>query len=318
MTNAIHIITSCTDRKRADAGEPVRIRDVRAQSIKTRAKRWWEKLGTVSVRVPARELYVGAHWSIANELPDVARDKGMKSRLWVASAGYGFVPADKELSSYSATFATRQADAVAPKLSGSEARDAHRAWWSELAKYGRSRREPRTIRKLASLNPKALLLVVASPDYVGAMEDDLVQARDELADPDRLIIVSSDQAGRFPELEANWVPTDARLVDRVGGSMISLNAAVARDLLKRTAPQNLIPDRLRARYLKLAKESPDMPSYDDRKTMTDADVKSLIGKLTKANPKLSRTGALRELRSSGHKCEQSRFKRLWEEARGGS
>jgi hypothetical protein len=311
MAERLHIVASCTDRKRIHAGEPVRMRDVDAQTMAKRASAWWRQLEACSKRVPARELYVGAHWSIARDLPACANERGFDAKLWVTSAGYGLVGANQPLASYSATFAVRQQDTVVPDVTGRAAREAHQAWWKELGRFGS---RPRTLAALAKSEPSARLLVVGSPDYVSAMEQDLIAARAELASPQSLVIVSSSPGARFADLKANWVPTDARLVARVGGSMVSLNAAVARDILTRTTPGGFVPSRLRRRYQKYADACPDAVVFD-RAAVSDVQVRKWIVCRLRQNPSLSRTAALRELRGSGHRCEQTRFKGLFEEVR---
>ena len=97
----INVVAACTDRKRATAVEPVRLRDVAAGPDRVEA--WWKRLASQPVRLRADELYVGDHWSIVRDLVSLANRRGFDGQLWVASAGYGLVPSDAPLANYSAT-----------------------------------------------------------------------------------------------------------------------------------------------------------------------------------------------------------------------
>ena len=77
----LHVIVSCTDRKRAAAGAPVRLRDVPSGGARERCSRWW-KLVSASRGVQARDLYAGDHWAVARTLPEVARCAGLAERVF--------------------------------------------------------------------------------------------------------------------------------------------------------------------------------------------------------------------------------------------
>ena len=253
MAATLHIIASCTDRKRAAAGTPVRLRDVPG-SDRGRAKKWWRTLRQSDAKeTPATELYVGAHWSVVRDLPRLAGDRGLDARLWVSSAGYGLVPSTRRLKPYSATFAIRQPDSIAPELGGREARRAHMSWWSALAELPLvGSKEPRSVTDLARHSRHAVILVVGSPDYVAAMRSDLLEAREELRDARQLIVISSDRPSHLGDLRENLAPSDARLLQRFGeGTRISLHALTARAMIDEVASHPLRADVQRARFERL-------------------------------------------------------------------
>ncbi|MEX2156705.1 MAG: hypothetical protein WD773_07675 [Gemmatimonadales bacterium] len=72
---------------------------------------------------------------------------------------------------------------------------------------------------------------------------------------------------------------------------------------------------LRAWAKELATMQPPAPKYDHT-PMSDDEVRHYIsGKLDQA-PSSKHTSLLRQLRDSGRACEQSRFRRLFEEVKG--
>ena len=110
---ALHVIAGCTDRKRLPTPAPLRLGSLHGSAGSDRFAVWWRTLERDrSPTRPAAELYAGDHWSVIRELPGLGAKDGLTVRLWVASAGYGLVPADAPLRSYAATFTPGHADSV--------------------------------------------------------------------------------------------------------------------------------------------------------------------------------------------------------------
>ena len=82
----------------------------------------------------ARELYVGNHWAIVRDLPEVARRTGWRRvKLWVASGGYGLLDVKKKAVAYAATFTIGHRDSVVDAVSAEPPEQQARRWWRELA-----------------------------------------------------------------------------------------------------------------------------------------------------------------------------------------
>src|SRR4051794_9805519 len=98
MSQTVHILATCTDRKRAEVPPELRLRSVRANTVAGRAKLWRERLdASRAPSLSASDLYGGDHWAVVRGLPTVAEQSGAKARLWVISAGYGLVAGDTEV-----------------------------------------------------------------------------------------------------------------------------------------------------------------------------------------------------------------------------
>lgn len=312
MRQRLHIIAACADRKRI-APTPARcLRSHRAIPATSRLRSFVSALESkAGTPLPAVELYVGGYWATVRELPELASGVGLDATLWVASAGYGLVPASCPLYSYSATFQVGVPDSVASGASEHSARDQVLAWWEGLASWkGPARRSPRRIADLAADDPGAYALVIASPRYVQAMRRDLKAAGHLLGN--RLSIVSSVNEGEEVGLSSMLVPSEASLLPVVGGSLPSLHARVARDIILGSRKFGLHTPHLQARYRKLIESSPyaGMPQRD---ASTDAEVVAFVKSALKASPRLTHTPALRMWRDSGRACEQKRFRRLFQE-----
>ncbi|MDI1450827.1 hypothetical protein [Polyangium sp. 6x1] len=315
MKRIVHIIASCTDRKRLPVPEKLAMRNVRADSGE-RFEQWWRALAQDrSPTLPAVELYVGDHWSVVRELPAVAKASGLQAHLWVASAGYGLVPAEASLHAYAATFSSGHADSVL--VGGSDTRStAARAWWKRLAEAPAPPGSgPRTLAALARSAPNAMLLVVASPRYLAALEDDLIEAQAHLRAPDDLLIVSGSPGPTSDALKPCWLPSTAALQAELGGALGSLHARVARRILQEAADHGLKTSEVRRRLAELERQQAPA-ARPDREPMTDDQVVSFIQEQLAKDAGATHTRLLRSLRDGGRACEQSRFRRLFLQTRG--
>lgn len=277
---------------------------------------WWAALARRPASLTsAQELYAGEHWTTVLAIPGTAAAMGWVPTLWVASAGYGLVPATQHLRAYAATFSVRVADAVTRGLPG-DPRSLHRDWWRALSSRSLEEGVPRSVASLAERSPLATILVVASPQYVDALTEDLFNAREQMDDPKRLVVVTSGAQERFGELASSILPSNARLLDSLGGSRVSLNARVAHDAIAHVRPDSFESDRLRRRYRRATTLAPELETFEHRVAKSDDEVRTKIRVMLGRDPELTATRALRGLRDGGFKCEQKRFGRLFHEVRG--
>ena len=305
----LHLVVACADRKRASAGSPARLGTVAAASSAERCAAWWRLLNSVPARTPARDLYVGDHWSIAKDLPNCARRAGYEPHLWVASAGYGLVTEDAVLASYSATFSVDSPDSVVS--AHPDAREASQQWWSHLAQRRlRGEDQPRFLTELAErATPGAVLMLVASPAYVVAMERDLERIATRGARV-RLMLVTSNPGPEAVGLRESWIPTTATLRMSLGGALTSLHTRVARWLLEKISPAEMNAETARRHIERLASCAPELPTI--QRTQADDDqIRKFIRQSIRRDAGTSYTRLLREYRTSGHACEQSRFRALF-------
>jgi hypothetical protein len=318
MTATLHIIASCTDRKRQPVPASLHLRAVEVDGIEARARAWWNRLKAERYDAfEAGALYAGEHWSVVLGLPDVARSSGFKPQLWVASAGYGLIPAQATIRSYSATFARGHDDSVVKDGSSRDSAGQLQLWWKLLSEQeGPSATHARSIGELAAEEPRASILVVASPLYVTALAEDLAMAARHLARPERLLIVSTPSSLSKGVLAPHWIPSNAYHQTRLGGSKLSLHARVARELIEQTSNERFDAQALQRKYERLIERSAP-PLVHQRTPMSDEQVRSFIREAVSAGVK-SWSASLRRLRAGGQACEQSRFKRLFLEVREGS
>lgn len=313
----LNIVVTCTSRKRLSASAQLMLRNVGPRrDISTRAARWIELLETAeSPMTPACNMYCGEHWSVVRSLPEIALKRGVHTELWVCSAGYGLITGSSRIHSYNATFATNEEDSVTVSVPLSLRRDAAQHWWRMLSRWpGPKPRSPRTIAGIARKYPKTPLLIVASPQYLDAIEKDVLAAALALVNTNFLLIISSGY-GHSGLLRRHVLPSDARFQALVGGTRASLNVRVARLLLRQSEPDVLSLPKA-SQFLGRALEKQPSVAIYSRKPMNDADLRRFIRQSTRGRSGTSATNLLRELRDSGRACEQRRFRTLYEETVG--
>lgn len=311
MARTIYIIASCTDRKRERPPATLRLRSIAGYAAHERAQRWWERLH--SHRSPmtiAENLYMGDHWSVIRGLPKLARAAGYRAELWIVSAGYGLIPGSASVRSYSATFGGRHPDSVAANGMGAPRTAVNQAWWTSLSGFHHVRGVPRSVAEIALDDPGAWFLVVASPDYVSAISNDLLAARKQLKRATRLLVVSSAVGPEMGALATNIIPSNARLQSAVGGALLSLHARVARKVLQEARRWELDAELVKPRYERLLARS-TIPARVDREKLSDAEVQRFIRTRRRSQHDVTHTRLLRELREQGNACEQTRFRALF-------
>lgn len=307
-----YLIASCTERKRQPIPERTRLGSLPDELPALRATKWWERLTAEHGRHPALELYAGEHWTLARRSLEVLTVSGIEAALWAASAGFGLIPTSARICPYSATFSQGVADSVVlGRLRGDLRRARHQAWWSGLARFpGPDGSACRSLRALAVWSPHSALIVIGSADYVWAMREDLLSAREALRAPDRLILISNRVLSGDAELSRNLIPVDVRCRTVLGGTMQGLNARVALSLVERGNDGPLTVSRLRRIHDEMIRDV-DNPPRPDREKTADEDVLGFLrAELARASP-AGWTRLLRTLRGRGLACEQGRFKALY-------
>jgi hypothetical protein len=311
----VNLIVTCTSRKTKTPARGFRLRDLSEKSLSRRAQHWIEKLRVKDsegeAHVEAFKLYCGEYWSVVRELPSAARKSGVSIRFWICSAGYGLIAPYSKIRSYSATFSPEELDCVTRGLNVAARRVAAQEWWKQIAMWsGPGGNRVRSLASLARRYPRTPLLVVASPDYLHALEKDLSGALDALSDPDLLLIVSAGTRS-FGKFWRNLVPCDARLQSLVGGTRASLNIRIAKLLVERSGKMRLNVKRVSAELGRLLRRQPAIENYQ-RRAATDQQVRTFIrNQAYKNGMVMSRSALLRKFRDSGNACEQSRFANLY-------
>lgn len=279
--------------------------------LASRVDDWIKRLkSAVTAPCAVKDLYAGDHWSIARDLDGFQASAGGKVQLWVASAGYGLMGLDHQIQPYSATFATQGPDSVVASVDKMTSVESQRRWWQGLSRWpGPTPGQPRSIAELAAQWRRSPLIVAVSENYLHALRDDLWAARQELANPKWLSVISAGSR-RLEDLTEHLVPCDARLEVLVGGTRGSLNVRLARHALHESHNKQLSLPVLRERFNVWMAQTPKTKTRH-RKPLNDEQVQAFIRKSLRREPELRGTPMLRRLRDAGLACEYTRFMTLF-------
>lgn len=314
MPRGINLVVTCSKKKLRPARESLQLRTISSSAtVETRVRRWIERLRNAPGNpVSALSLYGGDHWSVVRNLGTRSLFGHPDVRIWVCSAGYGLFPLESRIHAYSATFTPGDPDSVSAGPPA-EVVAEHSEWWNLLSEWdGPSPGAPRTIAELAREFPDDLLLAVVSERYLIAAASDLRSAAGQSASRrDRFAILCSG-VREFGDLSPYLLPSDARLQNKAGGALASLNIRVARLLIDSTTPGEWSRKKLRALLAAWLEEQPARVRYN-REPMSDEDVRRVVRRALKSDPGIRPTPLLRQLRESGRACEHSRFVRLFHE-----
>jgi hypothetical protein len=295
VSDRVRIVVSCTDRKRVAPAADLRLRAYDGD-LDARAEAWLTRLALpASPRVAAAELYQGEHWQVCADLPAVCAATQQAVELWIVSAGYGLLAADAAVEGYGATFALRAEDSVS-RLAARRAGEENARWWQHLATRPRADGAPTDLAALAEQEPDVPLLVALSAGYARALRDSLL-----------LVSGTSD-----PALRPLLVPSDARFQSLLGGTLLSLNARVARHVVRRSPEHRWRGEAVRALLADELASQPERVAHD-RLAMTDDEVREFIRLAMAEARTTSKSRLLRELRDGSRACEQARFGRLFDE-----
>jgi len=318
MGKKINIVVTCANRKTISPEPDLEIRTLSARRAGNRVEHWIRRLTARgrATAVLADALYCGEHWSVVRSIPSVAKRAGRSPRIWICSAGYGLISPHSRVHSYSATFAANDVNSVTNGSEGKDRRNAANQWWTKLAQWrGPGPQSARSLAKLARMHPNDPLLVVASRDYLLAVEDDLKNAAKELRSPNLLMLISAGTR-QLGTLSAHLLPCDARLQRCLGGTRVSLNARIARHLIANSTASKIDVPRARRYLSTLLRAQPNIAGVS-RVRSTNAEVKRFIRReITAGHATTSATKMLGKFRASGRACEQSRFAHLYRTAVG--
>ncbi|MCP1364099.1 hypothetical protein BIS06_02455 [Halomonas sp. BBD48] len=217
------MITTCAQRKRLAAPPGLCLGEEHPSESAARRFRYWrDKLHAAAQfeTSPAHTLYQGAHWQQVRQLLEA-----YPAQLHVLSAGLGLLQGEDRVPGYQATFSPGHRDSV-PGNSAD--------WWRWLC---RSRLPGQTgLRSLASLMhaaPNDSYLIVASPPYLQAVNEDLRDGLRGLADPRRCRIVTSRTKRDLAlALAPHLISSRKAMQAWLGGGLTSLNIRLAHHLLE--------------------------------------------------------------------------------------
>ena len=308
----LHIVLSCTARKRASEHRYPRLRHVGQAPVSDRVEQWASLVSKAPRRYVAADLYAGEYWQTGMKLACRAASVGEMS-VSVVSAGLGLIGIHEEVPMYGATLAAHHPDSVLATSDPVTPSHVRRQWWAELTRAAILRRHgPQRLVDLKAPGPDTGVMVCLGRSYLDAIATDLLALVERLGDPRRLMVFAS--GGPLAGLEECWVAVSGSLRLTLGGSLSSTNLRAAMAVLGELGTMPANADKARSVVATLTASAGELPSFDRRRQSNDAILDWILDHLV-AVPNASKTAALRRFRDEGKACEQARFGRLFDHAR---
>jgi len=258
---------------------------------------------STSATVCADDLYKGGHWATAKAiLNDYPVD------LWVLSAGLGLLHHKDNVVPYKATFAVGYDESIPLYSQEYLGKSFHRTWWKEITNRSIFKsKHPTSIVELMKKNKKDYYIICGSPDYINAIELDIINGLDYLGDAKKqLLIITSKKIN--DRLNGYLFKTNQNMAQWLRCNMLMLNISVAKYIVKEFTSKQL--NNLNELSEMLVEGLKDLPEREVKKGIrrSSEEVKSFILKLMAQKPGISATHALREFRESGNSFEEKRFR----------
>ena len=293
------VVTICANRKRVtpDAHTRAESLPLAPQSVVETA--WLKALAGAAPQKRARELYAGRSFRLAAEAASLT-----KARLYIVSAGLGFLEGSRRVPSYGITVSRRCPDSVPDRVSGEF--DAP-AWFRAMltGKFSSA------LSALAG-RPGRILIALTRP-YAEMIGESLAQLEPRALD--RVRIFGAALAGSLPSgLCPMIAPYDGRLDRILPGTRVDFSQRALLHFVQLIAGSD--PADRQADFARIERslqEVPGPPNRVHRPRRSDDEILQLISAKLQFQVGIARI--LRALRDEeGVACEQARFSRLYRAA----
>ncbi|WP_338523596.1 hypothetical protein NUH87_28350 [Pseudomonas batumici] len=299
------IVTNCTNRKRLDGLPPVVLKDQCYSSIAAMAKAWMGQIDERPTTLTASSLYVGRSVSDARRVAIK-----LDAKLMFASTGLGLVEGDHKCPPYNLTVA-QDPNSIIPRLEklGAQASD----WWEAM---NATQSKGSAIADLVSQPDVDLVLIALSSNYLQLIGEDLRKIRDVEIDKLR-IFTSRPGIEMLPShLRRIAMPYDERLeTSTLPGTRNDFPQRALRHFVEVLDLSNA-PAETARKSVGAAMDLLSRAKTTIRRRASDDEITFML-ECAWARHQGSSTRLLRYLRDEALvSCEQSRFRRIWQDIKG--
>jgi len=307
MSN-IHLITTCTNGKNGDRNSTLSLSKYSSgrMSSDILINSWCNALNEAiktSASIYVKDLYKGGHWAtVKTILKDYPLD------LWVLSAGLGLLHYKDKVVPYKATFSTGYEESIPSYSYEYAGKSFHRTWWKKINEQSFFKSQhPTSITGLMKKNNRDYFIICGSPDYINAIELDVINGVEYLNDPNKqLLIITSKKINS--RLESYLYKSNQHMAQYLKCNMLMLNIKLAQYILKEFTDRKL--DNLNLVSQQLIEKFKNLPEREVKKGVrrNPEEVNQYILNIVQEYPGISATQALRAFRDSGNSFEEKRFR----------
>lgn len=307
MSN-IHLITTCTNGKNGLSNGTLSLSKYTSGHISSEMliNSWCSAVNSAipaSASVCAVDLYKGGHWATAKAIL-----KEYPIDLWILSAGLGLLNHKDKVLPYQATFAKGYEESIPSYSHQYVGKSFHRTWWKEINERSPfNLQHPTSITALMKRNNRDYFIICGSPDYINAIELDIINGLQHLNDSQKqLLIITSKKIN--VRLESFLFKSNQYMAQWLKCNMLMLNISLARYLVKEFVGSKA--DNLHLLSQQLTKKLENLPEREFKKGIRRSleEVNAYILNLLIRQPGISATQALRIFRDGGNSFEEKRFR----------
>ena len=299
----INIISSCTSSKKHPSSNLLELTNIdEHHSIEDACELWIENIfRNESPRYKASLLYKGGTWKATLDIKKILNTKHTTD-LYIASAGYGLIASDKEISSYDCTFSSGDNNSIS-KFNNYLDTPSNIIWWDKINTFSSN-----------SFPINSYFFIILPHDYLYASQNfikKIIHKYDK-----KVFIFTANQKPTPSFMDKNIIKFDSRFNSFQTGVMITmLQRAVlwlSNDIVVENIP--LIHKDLQKHIdIKLAQyKNFTMPV---REQLSEQKIYEKIRLMILYNNISSATQGLKHYRQLGFACEQKRFGRLFKEVK---
>ncbi|MDQ8206857.1 hypothetical protein QEH52_05015 [Coraliomargarita sp. SDUM461003] len=306
----IVIIASCSQQKKRTEGKCVMMHTIKATTGEGRLNAWTKLVQSSDWETPADEMYLGQYWSVIREIIIALGQKGARHQLLIASAGLGLLSHDDKIPNYAATFQSGATDDICSPLTlPLKRRGIVRNWWKQI-NQNLSAKKRLTFLNQAITSETRTVVCLLSSLYLEALKGE-IQSIQKLRPDIQFLIFTTDKDPARRNLKG-WIPIESDLLQKLGGSRVSLSARMALEYLRsKRSTASITTSDCRSFFQKRCQQHGSKITFD-RKPATDDQAKKFIIKEIE-NGATSYSPTLRAFRDAGFACEMKRFRGLFKE-----
>jgi hypothetical protein len=295
-------VTNCSARKSVAITTGLTAIDLRAGTQNAVSKQWLSIVDRAPTAARACELYTGRGMKRMRRLADA-----LNVPLYVASAGLGLLKSDENVPSYDLSVSAGTPSAIQRRTTGGF---SAQNWWTTVQRTAYAQ----PVAELFSGLRAGLVLIAVSNAYVPLLIGDLAKLSG--SELDRLRLFGAVDSRYPPHLRPHLMPYDSRLDALIPGSKVDFAQRAAEHFIVGVSNDDSFPsqiDKQRA-WVEVSLSKVTVKARQKRAFADDTRIRDFAREL--AAQGLSYTNALDALRRQhGIACEQSRFRRLYLEAK---
>ena len=296
----IYLISSCTNSKKNTAHPTLKISNLSTKWPLHRAiDQWLENITNSNPEVTALDLYKGASWQSTLETYRLLSSH-IETKLFVASAGYGLIKAEKKITSYDSTFAANTENSIS-RFHNTSSDHSNTVWWDAINKI-----------TINDFSKDSTFFIILPYEYLLATQNFIKSLIEKFEN--KVLIFTANQKSVPCFMNPYLIQFDTRFNTFQKGTASSLLQRavqwVSKEIIEKNIP--LTRDAIQKHIDKtLSKhEKFEMPK---REKIDESSIREKIVKMIESGQVNSASQGLRLFRQNGFACEQKRFGKLFRE-----